>query len=125
MVDEEKVILMTRLASYEAGEGKKYVPIANYFRTDYISAQILKSVVAGVVAFLSLVGIFLFYNFETIMEDIYTIDFVEIGKKTGTIFAICMVIYVIITYILAVYRYGRARKSLKVYYANLKKVDKM
>lgn len=125
MVDEEKVILMTKLASYEAGEGKKYVPIANYFRTDYISAQILKSVVAGVVAFISIVGIFLFYNFETIMEEIYTIDFVEIAKKIGTIFAICMIIYVIITYILAVYRYSRARKSLKMYYANLNKVDRM
>ena len=125
MVDEEKVILMTKLASYENGEGKKYVPITNYFRSDYISAQLLKSVVAGTVAFLSIMGIVLFYNFETIMEEIYVIDFVAIAKKIGTLFAICMVIYVIITYILAVYRYSRARKSLKNYYANLKKVEKM
>lgn len=125
MVDEEKLILMTKLASYENGEGKKYVPITNYFRTDYISAQLLKSVVAGVVAFMSIMGIVLFYNFETIMEEIYVIDFMAIGKKIGTIFVVCMVIYVLITYILAVYRYSRARKSLKNYYANLKKVGEM
>lgn len=125
MVDEEKVILMTKLASYEEGEGKKYVPIANYFRTDYISVQILKSVVAGTVAFLSIMAIFIFYNFEVIMEDIYNIDFMAIGKKVLIIFAICMVIYVGITYALAVFRYGRARNSLKKYYAGLKKVDKM
>ena len=58
MVDEEKVILMTRLASFEAGEGKKYVPIANYFRTDYITLQLLKSIIAGVVVFLSVMGIY-------------------------------------------------------------------
>ncbi|MBQ0027833.1 MAG: hypothetical protein KBS96_04450 [Lachnospiraceae bacterium] len=125
MVDEEKLILMTKLASYENGEGKKYVPIANYFRSDYISAQLLKSIVAGTVAFMSIMGIVLFYNFETIMEEIYNIDFVGIAKRIGTLFATCMVIYVIITYILAVYRYSRARKSLKNYYANLKKVEKM
>ena len=121
MVDEEKVILMTKLASYEAGEGKKYVPITNYFRTDYITAQILKSVVAGTVAFLSIMGIYLFYNFETIMEEIYNIDFVTIGKKIGMTFAVCMIVYILITYALAVYRYGRARKSLKRYYAGRSK----
>ena len=125
MVDEEKVILMTRLASFEAGEGKKYVPIANYFRTDYITLQLLKSIIAGVVVFLSIMGIYLFYNFETIMEEIYNIDFLEMGKKIGTNFAICMIVYILITYALAVYRYGKARNSLKRYYANLKKVDKM
>ncbi len=36
MVDETKVRVMTRLAAYEEGTGKKYLPIGQYFRTDYI-----------------------------------------------------------------------------------------
>ena len=34
MLNEERVILMTKLASYEANEGKKNVAIGNYFRSE-------------------------------------------------------------------------------------------
>ena len=36
MLNAERVILMTRLAAYENGEGKKNVAIGKYFRSDYI-----------------------------------------------------------------------------------------
>lgn len=47
MINEEKVILMTKLASYESNEGKKNIRIVNYFRGDYIGFQVLKSADAG------------------------------------------------------------------------------
>ncbi len=125
MVNEEKVILMTKLASYEQGEGKKYVNITRYFRTDYITAQMLKSVIAGIVAFVTIVGVYLFYNFEVIMENIYNMDLIAFGQRVGKIFVISMIVYLVLSYILAVYRYAHARKSLKVYYANLKRLEKM
>lgn len=124
MINEEKVILMSKLASYEQGEGKKYVSIANYFRTDYISAQILKSLIAGIVAFLSIVGIYLFYNFEVILENIYTMDLLGMARSAGKAFLICIAIYLVLSYVLAVLRYRKARISLKNYYANLKKLEK-
>ena len=33
MINEEKVKLMTKMASYEAGEGKKYLAVCKYFRS--------------------------------------------------------------------------------------------
>lgn len=51
MLNEEKVILMTHMASYESGEGRKNVKIGNYFRSDYIAVQVLKSVVCGTIAY--------------------------------------------------------------------------
>ena len=124
MINEEKVILMTKLASYEQGEGKKYVPIINYFRTDYISSQLLKSFIAGTAAFLAIMGIYLFYNFEMLIEDVYNIDFVEFGKKIGSIYLMLMAVYLVATYVLALIRYNRAKKSLKNYSANLKRLEK-
>jgi len=125
MVNEEKVILMTKLASYEQGEGKKYVNITRYFRTDYISAQMLKSVIVGIITFITVISVYLFYNFEVIMENIYNMDVIAFGKKVGEIFVVCMVVYLVASYIIAVYRYSHARKSLKVYYANLKRLEKL
>jgi hypothetical protein len=31
MINEEKVKIMTKLAMYEQGEGKKHLPISRYF----------------------------------------------------------------------------------------------
>lgn len=124
MINEEKVILMTKLASYEEGEGKKYVPIINYFRTDYISSHLLKSFIAGTLAFLSVIGVYIFYNFEAIMADVYNIDFVEIAKTLGKYYLILIVVYLLITYVVSAFRYSRARKSLKLYYNNLKRLEK-
>ena len=45
MLNEERVILMTRLAAYEAGEGKQNVAIGKYFKSDYIRMQIIKSII--------------------------------------------------------------------------------
>ena len=52
MISEQRVKLMTRLAAYEQKEGKKNEEIGSYFRGDYISFQILKSVIYGTMAFL-------------------------------------------------------------------------
>ena len=37
MLNEEKIILMTQMASYEENEGKKNMAIGRYFRSDYIA----------------------------------------------------------------------------------------
>ena len=52
MINESRVKLMTRLAVYEGGEGKKNMSIGSYFRGDYISVQVIRSVICGTAAFL-------------------------------------------------------------------------
>jgi len=124
VIDETKVRVMTRLAAYEQGAGKKHMPIGHYFRTDYICLQLLESFVAGTFAFLAIIGIMLFYNFEMLIGDVYNIDFMEYARKLGKTYVICMGIYLVLTYIYAAYRYSRARKSLKSYSSVLGKLSK-
>lgn len=115
---------MTRLAAYEEGVGKKYVPIGHYFRTDFICLKLLESFVCGTFAFLAIVGIMAFYNFEIIMGDIYNMDLVEYAKSFGKKYVICMAVYLILTYVYATYKYSRARKSLKSYNTVLENLKK-
>ena len=51
MLNEEKIILMTQMASYEENEGKKNMAIGRYFRSDYIAIQVLKSVLCATIAY--------------------------------------------------------------------------
>jgi len=62
MINEEKVIMMTKLASYESGEGKKDISILNYFRNDYIGFQLLKSVISATISFLAIFAVYAFYK---------------------------------------------------------------
>ena len=81
MLNEERVILMTHMASYENGEGKKNVKIGNYFRSDYISMQILKSIVCSTISFAIVFALYIFYDFENFMTDIYKIDLITFAKN--------------------------------------------
>lgn len=122
MINEERVKLMTRMASYEAGEGKKNMNIGKYFRSDYISIQVLKSIISAIISFAICLALYLFYDFENFMGNIYAMDLVQFAKDIVVIFVVFTIGYVLITYLVFAGRYKKARKSLKKYYNNLKKL---
>lgn len=123
MLNEERIKLMTRMASYEANEGKRNVSIGSYFRGDYIGLQVIRSVISATIAFLIVFGLFVFYDFEMFMQDIYKMDLLQFGKSVLIAYLCLVVGYAIISYVIYTIRYGKARKSLKVYYNNLKKLS--
>lgn len=125
MLDEKRVILMTHMASYESGEGKKNVKIGNYFRSDYIAVQVLKSLICGTIVFGILFGLYIFYDFEIFMQDLYKIDLLAFAKLILIRYAVFIVVYGLLTYIVCTYRYVKAKKSLKCYYHNLKKLGSL
>ncbi|MBO5208357.1 MAG: hypothetical protein J6B68_03320 [Lachnospiraceae bacterium] len=125
MLNEERVILMTKLASYEANDGKKNIAIGNYFRSDYIGWQVLKSIISATIAFVVVFAMYIFYDFEIFMMDVYKMDLLEFGKNILLLYAGFVGAYAVISYIVYAYRYSKARKSLKLYYMNLKKLSNM
>ena len=108
MINEEKVIMMTKLASYESGEGKKDISILNYFRNDYIGFQLLKSVISATISFLAIFAVYAFYNFENII-----------------LYLCVTAAYGVISYVVYANRYNKAQKHLRTYYANLKRLASM
>lgn len=125
MIKEEKVILMTKLASYEGGKGKKDISVLNYFRSDYIGFQILKSVIAATLSFLAVFAVYVFYNFEILMQDVYKMDLLSFGKTIVILYLCTVGAYGVISYVVYASRYNKAKKNLRTYYANLKKLAGM
>lgn len=123
MLNEERVRLMTRMACYEAKEGRKNVAIGNYFRGDYIVLQVIKSVISATIAYILIFAMFILYDFEVFMADIYKMDLLDFAKSVIIYYLIFTVGYAVISYGVYTYRYTRARKSLKTYYNNLKKLS--
>ena len=123
MLNEERIILMTKLASYESGEGKKNAAIGNYFRSDYISLQVVKSVINATIAFVICFALYVLYDFENFMADIYKMDLFVFAKNVLIWYAVVVIGFAVLTYIVYSYRYSKAKKSLKNYNINLKKLS--
>ena len=81
MLSQERIKLMTKMAAYEENEGKKYMSIGSYFRSDYMGMQVIRSVISGTLAFFLLAGLYVYYHFETMMQDIYKMDLLLLGRR--------------------------------------------
>ena len=125
MINEDKVALMTRMAAFEKRQGRKDINIINYYRSDYIGFQVLKAIIAATLSFVFIGGIYLFYNFEELMADIYNMDLVETGKGIIILYVCLVGVYSLITYGVCSYRYAKAKSRLKDYYVNLRKLENM
>lgn len=125
MLNEERVILMTRMASYEEHEGKKNMAIGRYFRSDYIAIQVIKSIFSATIAYAVVLALYIFYDFENFMQNIYKMDLIAFARSVLTYYGVTVVVYGIISYLLCTYRYAKAKKSLKSYYSNLKKLHSL
>ena len=120
MLNEKRIKLMTRMASYEDGEGRKSRSVASHFRSDYVALQVLKAVICATIASMIVFGVYVYYNFEELMLDIYKIDVFELAAGILKKYVIFTVAYCVIVYIAFSIRYSRARHSLKIYFNNLK-----
>ncbi len=125
MLNEERIILMTKMASYEAHEGKKNVAVGSYFRGDYVGWHVLKSIISATIAFVVVFGMYIYYDFEVFMMDIYKMDLIEFARRILSRYLWTVGIYAVISYVVYTVRYMKAVKSLKLYYMNLRKLAGM
>ncbi|MBQ7776771.1 MAG: hypothetical protein IJ379_12705 [Lachnospiraceae bacterium] len=123
MLNGERIILMTKLASYEQNEGKKSMAIGKYFRGDYITLHLLKAVISSTIAFFIGLGLYILYNVEELLENLYNMDFLLFARNIISVYVVFVVGYSCLTYIIFTYRYAKARKSIRRYYNTLKKLN--
>lgn len=125
MLDKDKIILMTRMASYEATEGKKMIPIAEYFRSDYVGFNIIKSAVSVTLAFIVIVSVYLVCNADKFISEFYEANFMDVVSRFINIYGFVLIIYVLVSYIVYSFKYTAARKSVRIYQKALKKLISM
>ncbi len=122
MLSQERIKLMTKMAAYEENEGKTYKSIGSYFRSDYMGMQVLRSIISATFAYLIVCGLYIYYHLETLLQDIYKLDFMALGKQLLLYYVIFVAAYALLTYVIYSFRYSRAKRSLKRYYRHLKQL---
>lgn len=125
MLNGEKVRIMTKLAAYEKGEGKKYLPISKYYRTDYIGLALIKNFFLISIAYVVLAGLVSLYFLEELLENIHKMNLVRLGVKVIIGYVALLVAYSVLVYVIQTVKYSRAKKSIKNYYMQLGRLTKI
>ena len=126
MLDEEKVILMTKMAAFIDREGKKNDAINSYFRSDYVGFNIIKSIISATIVYAIFLAAYVLCKFEEVLSNIYnTENLLSEGRRCLIYYLLLVGVYSLASYVIYSYRYGKMRKSMKTYYGNLKKLARM
>lgn len=125
MLNTERIRLMTRLAAYEQGEGKEYMPMSQYYRRDYIGIQMIKTFLYSTIAFCILAALSILYQLDDLETVLYQIDYYEYARGFVVKYILFVVFYQAIAWIVANLRYRKGHKKQKLYYSRLKKVEKL
>ena len=114
-LDGDKIMLMTRMASFEENEGKDAIRVCNFFRSDYVFLNVVRAVVSATVSYFLILVLYVYYNIDQLLQDIYTMDLLAIGRKLVTAYVIFAGVFGIIAYIVYSFRYDWAKKHLNDY----------
>ncbi len=125
MLSEERIRLMTKMASHEEGEGKEYMPIKQYYRKDYVTLGMLKTFITSSIAFGILFLCWILYEMENITEILAGRDLAELGAFVLAIYIGFVAVYQVIALLVYNRRYTRATLSIKEYHSLMKKVQRL
>ena len=121
MLNNEKIILMTKLSLYEQKNQKKEIKTSKYFRDDYMSLKMLKSFLCITVAYLLCLVLWFMYKSDKVISSLTTT-----GRLTALIvmlvilYIVSVVLYMIFSYAFFSHKFRNIRKHLKEYNGDLK-----
>ena len=125
MINEEKVKIMTKLAMYEQGKGRKHLPVSRYYRSDYIGLALIKNFFLVTIGYcLVLAGVAAYFG-EYLIDNIHKMDLVSLGIEAVAGYVAVLVIFSVLTYIQYTIKYRKAKKSVRNYYEELTQLNKI
>ena len=119
MIDQQRVRRMAGMAAYEETDGKKDRRITSFFRADYLTRQILITILCDTAAFAIAAVMYAVYHFETLIVDVYNSDLKLLVLNVLMIYLAFMVLMIAVTIVVYMGRYSRARAHIRAYYHDL------
>ncbi len=115
MVDENKIIQMTKLASYEKNKGKKDMVITQRLKNDYISYYGFIQCLFATIALVIILGVSFLVEFFENMATFTEYDFIGVGINYLVIWVVTMVIYAFFSGRIYRNEYNEAYNRVKKY----------
>ncbi len=126
MLNNEKIILMTKLALYEQKNQKKEIKTSRYFKSDYMSMKMLSSFICVTVGYLLCLAFWFMYSSSNIISHMTTTgSFTILVIVIVLAYIIVTVLYMIFSYAFYSHKFREMRKNLKEYNGDLKTLHRI
>lgn len=122
MINEQRTKMMTKLALYESKRGKKELQITRYAPGDYVMAHMLWSFVCGTIAFVIVLALWVLYNIESLLIELFSMDIMHLAINILLVYIIFIGLYLGMCYVYISYRYGRYKKRVNKFLLGLKEL---
>ena len=120
MVNEDRVKQLYKIAIYEQTEEKEHRQAGQYYRSDYIGKEVVKSFFTGSFAYLIMAVLWMISNWDMVLHQINTLEIIDTVVVMVVIYILFMVVYLFATALVYYYRYKSSKKKLDAYIQNLK-----
>lgn len=124
MVNENKVRLMTQIAIYEKHEGRQYLPVSKYYRSDYIGLALIKNFFIVTFGYVMILACLAVYYLEYLLNNIHRMNLLILGSELLIGYALMLIVFSVFTYVQYSVRYYLAKQSLTDYYQMLTDLNK-
>ena len=125
MINEERVKQLYKIALYEQKEEKKHRQIGQYYKSDYIGKEMMKSIITGTLAVGCFAILWMLSSWEDVLDSINNLEIIETAIQMIIYYGIFMVVYLPATYLVYRARYDAGKKKIKEYTTDLKMAHKM
>lgn len=125
MLNISRIKLMTALAMYETGEGKKDLKICSYNKRDYVSLHLLTTIILVTIAYLVCVGIAGIVFLGIFAGGFNLSSFYGYGIVCGVIYIVLLIICIIYANVYFGKKYVKAKAHVKSFYKGLRHMQKM
>lgn len=125
MINEDRVKELYHVALYDSRQERQTRQYERYYRKDYIRKELIKSVFSGTIVFFLIIVLWIMNQANSLLDQLNSMDFVEIGVVFGLVYVAFLALYLLVTYLLFQIRFRNGRKGLKKYYIHLKNLEKM
>lgn len=126
MLNNEKIILMTKLSLYEQNNQKKEIKSSRYFKGDYMSLKMLNSFVCVTVGYLLCLILWFMYKSDKVISGLTTTGkLIALVVVLLLIYVIAVAAYMIFSYAFYSHKFKTIRKNLKEYNGDLKTLHRI
>jgi uncharacterized membrane protein YesL len=125
MVNLERVKHQCQIAFYEQKEEQQNRGIGQYYRSDFIGKEIIKSIFTGTIAYAVMAVLWVMVNMEAVLESVNDLSIVYTVFVMIMVYVGFLLVYLFVTYIVYALRYINGKKKLAQYKAHLKELNQM
>jgi len=125
MINEERVKQLYKIAIYEQNEEKEHRQTGLYYRSDYISKEVVKSFFFGSIAYVIMALLWVMSNWDLVMHQINTLEIIDTVIVMLVGYVLFLIVYLFATALVYYFRYKHSKKKLDEYGGDMKKAYNM